>query len=146
MKRFYRTLALVGMITLSQANGQQLTNQRALETTIAPMENDILTTLENEDAEELINATCNLRRLKTIAPWRNRERCIISLMHVLNDERHDPRARIIAAGMLHELRSDRADFAISRNALFADEVHVQRYCAMLSRNRSIEKTGAFASR
>jgi hypothetical protein len=61
-------------------------------------------------------------------------------MQVLNKETNDPAARVLAAMVLHELRSERGDFAISRNAQFTDDARVKRYCMILSRVRLLEKS------
>jgi hypothetical protein len=45
----------------------------------------------------------------------------------------------IAAMTLHELRSSRGDFAISRNAQFTDNPRVKRYCVILARTRLLEQ-------
>jgi hypothetical protein len=106
---------------------------------VAKIEKVLIKALQSDDPEVLRNVTCNLRRLRQLVPHYDWDKCIIPLMHVLNAEEHDAVARVIAAGILHELQTERGDFAISRNAQFSDDLRVRRYCSILARVRFIEK-------
>jgi hypothetical protein len=111
---------------------------------IAKIEKILIKGFESNDPEALRSSTCTLRRLMQLAPNYDWTDCIIPLMHVLNTEEHDPAARVMAAGILHELGTERGDFAISRNAQYSDDLRVRRYCSILAKARSLEKSRMLA--
>ena len=106
---------------------------------IERIEKNIVKTLESDIPDLQINGALTLHRFREVAPEYGWNRCIIPLMHILNGEENDPSARLIAAMALHELRSSRGDFAISRNAQFTDNLRVKRYCVILTRTRLVEQ-------
>jgi len=106
---------------------------------IERIEKNIVKTLVSDIPDLQINGALTLHRFREVAPEYGWNRCIIPLMHILNGEENDPSARLIAAMALHELRSSRGDFAISRNAQFTDNPRVKRYCAILTRMRLVEQ-------
>ena len=137
-----RTLALFaamafvsGAVLASPAEQEKDT----LHIQIARIEKILIKGFQSDDPQALRNSTCTLRRLMQLAPNYDWTDCIIPLMHVLNAEEHDPTARVIAAGLLHVLGTERGDFAISRNAQFSDDLRVRRYCSILAKARSVEK-------
>jgi hypothetical protein len=104
------------------------------------MEKSIARSLESNPPTRQIEAAMLLHRAKALAPTHEWDRCIIPLMGILNRESNEASARLLAALLLHELRSERGDFAISRNALFTDDQRVKRYCTILARTRLLEKS------
>lgn len=104
------------------------------------IEKCIVKGLESSETAQQIDAAMMLHRVRGQIPAHDWDRCIIPLMHILNGEDNQPSARLLAAMLLHELRTERGDFAISRNALFTDDARVKRYCTILARTRLLEKT------
>jgi hypothetical protein len=104
------------------------------------LEKSIARSLESNSPTQQIEAAMLLHRAQALAPTYEWDRCIIPLMRILNRESNEASARLLAALLLHELRSERGDFAISRNALFTDDPRVKRYCTILARTRLLEKT------
>ena len=104
------------------------------------IEKSIARGLESVDVAQQIDAAMLLHRVLGQVPAHEWDRCIIPLMHILNGENNNSSARLLAAMVWHELRSERGDFAISRNALFTDDGRVKRYCAILTRTRLIERS------
>jgi hypothetical protein len=98
------------------------------------LEKSIARSLESNSPTAML-----LHRAQALAPTYEWDRCIIPLMRILNRESNEASARLLAALLLHELRSERGDFAISRNALFTDDPRVKRYCTILARTRLLEK-------
>jgi hypothetical protein len=107
---------------------------------VAKLEKVIVRSLESKSPSQQVEAALMLHRVKLLAPTHEWDRCIIPLMRILNCENNESSARVLAALVLHELRSERGDFAIARNAQFTDDARVKRYCTILHRTRLIERT------
>jgi hypothetical protein len=107
---------------------------------VGQIEKSIVTGLQSNEITQQVDATMLLHRVRDVVPAHNWDRCIIPLMHILNGDDNQPSVRLLAAMVLHELRTERGDFAISRNALFTDDARVKRYCTILTRTRLIERT------
>lgn len=104
------------------------------------IEKNIVSGLKSHEVVQQTDAAMMLHRMLELVPARDWDRCIIPLMHILNGENNEPSARLLAALVLHEMRTERGDFAISRNALFTDDSRVKRYCTILTRTRLVEKS------
>jgi hypothetical protein len=139
MKVLVAVLILTGITNTGQTAAQQPTVPMAGSSITKSQERDLLKGLNSDDPAELTSTTRDLQRLSRSSPDYACDKFIIPLLHVLNDERHATCARVIAAGIFYEMRTQRGDFAIERNALFADDARVKRYCMMLARNRSMEQ-------
>ncbi len=107
---------------------------------ISRIEKNIVRGLESQEITRQVDAALMLHRVIGAVPAQDWDRCIIPLMSILNGENNPPRARLLAAMVLHELRTERGDFAIQRNALFTDDVRVKRYCTILTRTRLVERS------
>jgi hypothetical protein len=104
------------------------------------IEKCIVKGLKSNETTQQVDAAMTLHRVREVVPAHDWDRCIIPLMDILNGEDHQPSARLLAAMVLHELHTERGDFAISRNALFTDDARVKRYCTILTRTRLVERT------
>ena len=104
------------------------------------IEKCIVKGLQSSETTQQTDAAMMLHRVREVIPAHDWDRCIIPLMHILNGEDNQPSVRLLAAMVLHELRTERGDFAISRNAQFTDNARVKRYCTILSRARLNENT------
>lgn len=144
MKQALAVSVAVALFYAAACATQPRQSRDTLHLQVAKIEKVIIKAFQSDDPEALRNATCNLRRLRQLVPDYDWDKCIIPLMHVLNAEEHDATARVIAAGILHELRTERGDFAISRNAQFSDDIRVKRYCAILVKTRLLEKQKTLA--
>jgi hypothetical protein len=71
-------------------------------------------------------------------PEYNWSNSIIPLMRIVNGEDNDTDARITAALALYDLRTDRGDFLIVRNARFTSNERVKRHCLLLAASRQLE--------
>jgi hypothetical protein len=139
MKRLILILA-VGTITCGTLFAFQTGERHTFsQEHIERIEKIIVKTLESGIPDLQINAALTLHRFREVAPDYDWDRCIIPLMSILNGEENNPPARLVAAMALHELRSSRGDFSISRNAQFTDNPRVKRYCAILARTRLVEQ-------
>ena len=104
------------------------------------IEKCIVKGLQSSETTQQVDAAMMLHRVRQVVPAHDWDRCIIPLMRILNGEDNQPPVRLLAAMVLHELRTERGDFAISRNSLFTDNERVKRYCTLLTRARLIEST------
>jgi hypothetical protein len=144
MKRALAVTAAIAIIAGVACSFPAPQSRDTLHLQIAKIEKILIKGFQSNDPEVLRNTTCTVRRLRQLAPEYGWDKCIIPLMHVLNAEEHDATARVIAAGILHELQTERGDFAISRNAQFSDDARVKRYCAILAKVRALEKQKVYA--
>ena len=139
MKRLIVILAAGSMACTTLCAQQPIEGSFYSQTQVDRIEMSIAKGLESNEPSKQFDAAMMLHRMRGLAPAHDWDRCVIPLMHILNGEDNQPSARVLAAMVLHELRTERGDFAISRNALFTDEARVRRYCTILTRTRLIEK-------
>jgi hypothetical protein len=140
MKRLMIILAVESIVFTTLFGFQSIESSMFSQFQIDRMEKQISVTLGSSIPQQQIDGAMLLHRMIELNPSYEWSRCIIPLMQVLNKETNDPAARVLAAMVLHELRSERGDFAISRNAQFTDDARVKRYCMILSRVRLLEKS------
>ena len=81
------------------------------------------------------SAAIVLKQVKLFAPKYDFPGTIIPLMRIVKDENQEVTTRIAAAVVLHELRSDRGDYAIKGTAQFTDVDRVKRICSLLVYDR-----------
>ncbi len=86
------------------------------------------------------SAAQTLRELKAYNPGFSYSRSIIPLMHIVKTETADTRSRLCAILALHDLKSDRGDYAIAITAKFSDNQKVKKLCYWLAYTRQMEKT------
>jgi len=130
----------VGLTTAATVFAFQPIEQGLLsQTQLARIEKQLAANLQSAVARQQVDAALVLHRMIEIAPGHEWNRCVIPLMQILNRETNESASRVLAAMVLHELRSERGDFAISRNAQFTDDQRVKRYCTILTRTRLLEK-------
>ncbi len=145
MKRLLTVLIIAEFLGGNMISAQPAEVQTSRSDRIAAIEHLLLDGLWSDDPSQLRGATFAVRRLTLSSPDYDWDRFIIPLMHVVNDDRHDPGARIMAAVALHDLRSDRADFLIAQEARFCEDCCVRRYCQRLAHSRAAEQRGSFAA-
>jgi len=140
MKRLIILLA-AGTLACPSLFALQLIQESLLSASqVDQAERSIVKGLESSEPARQVEAVMTLHRVRGLAPTHGWDRCIIPLMHILNGETNEPATRLLAALVLHELRTERGDFAIARSAQFTDNVRVRRYCAILTRTRLIERS------
>jgi len=144
MKRALAVAAAIALVASTACSFPPRQSRDTLYLQIGKIEKILIKGFQSNDPEVLRNTTCTVRRLRQLTPEYDWDKCIIPLMHVLNAEEHDATARVIAAETLHELHTERGDFAISRNAQFSDDLRVKRYCAILANVRALEKHRVYA--
>ena len=139
MKRLIFILAAGTIVCTALLAAQPIDQPLFSQAQVDRTERIIAKGLESPDTSEQVDAVMKLHRMCGIVPGHDWDRCIIPLMRILNGEDNQPPARLLAAMVLHELRTERGDFAISRNALFTEDARVKRYCTILTRTRLAEK-------
>ena len=138
MKRFLIVLA-IGCLAANSLNATEPKHSQSFtQARISVIEQELIAALESDIPGLQISAARTMRQLRECAPWYEWDASIIPLMHIVNREEHDAKARVSAAVALHELRSSRGDYAIQRMGQFASDSKVRRACFMLCRARQTE--------
>jgi hypothetical protein len=85
------------------------------------------------------SAAQTLRELKAYNPGFSYSRSIVPLMRLVKSENADTRSRICATLALHDLKSERGDYAIAITAKFSDNQKMKKLCYWLAYTRQVEK-------
>ena len=96
------------------------------------IENNLIAALESASPTLQASAAQVIRDIKASKPGYDFARSIIPLMRILKDENQELGVREMAALTLHEIGSDRGDFAIERESAFCTQPHLKRLCTWLT--------------
>jgi hypothetical protein len=134
---------LAGIVLCTAAYGfvvaGDIETQRTLtKANVGRIEKDLIKAFESNSPGLQASAAITLIQIRREMPEYNWSNSIIPLMHIVNGEDNDADARIAAALALYDLRTDRGDYSIVRNARFTSNDRVKRYCLMLAVNRQLE--------
>jgi len=99
------------------------------------IESNLQQALESASFGMQASAAQVVRDVKALVPRYEFSRLVIPLMRILKDENAQPASRILAALALHELGSERGDFAIKRVGEFTGVRQVKRVCQSLTCER-----------
>ncbi len=103
---------------------------------LGQIEENLVRDLESSMVGVCIGGAQTAREMKKHAPNYDFSKIIIPLMRIVKDEDADRAARIVAALALHDLESERGDFAISREGEMAKDEIFKSFCASLARTRT----------
>ncbi len=103
------------------------------------IEDNLVKDLESPIPGVVIGGAQTVREMKKAVPTHDFAKLIIPLMAIVKDENGDRAARIIAALALHEIKSDRGDFAISREGEMSGDEVFKSLCANLAKVRAAEQ-------
>ncbi len=136
-------LSIILLLTVGTplVNGQQV-HQPEIPASDAKMklaQANILLALNSDMPDLQGSAALTLRELRKKTSDLDFSNSIIPLMRIVKTEDLDSRTRVAAALALHELRSERGDFAIQRTAEFTDDSYVKHICTWLAVERTREK-------
>ena len=106
---------------------------------LSRIEDNLLWCLASDSPGARAGAAHVLRRLKQAAPEYSFRRSVIPLMRILRDNECDELSRLAAVMALHELRTDRGDYAIKAAARFSEKGRFKRLCEHLVLVRSAER-------
>ena len=109
------------------------------------IEKSLISAMESNRPNLQASAAYTLLKLKTLVPGYSFSESIIPLMRIVKDESHEVGARVAAGLALHELRSERGDFAISREAKFTEVRLLNHLYSWLAYARFQERKNASAS-
>lgn len=104
------------------------------------IERNLVVALESGVACMAADAALVLRDLKRIRPEQSFTSAVIPLMRILKNDECRCGCRVAAALALHQLQSERGDFAIEREAQFSSSRYVRHICRWLAYERTNEKT------
>ena len=102
------------------------------------IEQNLVQALESNSPGLQASAAQVIRDVKKLRPEFKFSRSVIPLMGNVKNERSDIGARIVATLALHELKTARGDFAISRSAKFSNNGRIQHLCTWLTYARAKE--------
>lgn len=91
------------------------------------------------------SASQTVRDLKGLLPNQEFSTIVIPLMGILKDEHRDVAVRTIAALALHDLHSQRGDFAIQQVARFTENQRLAHLCTWLTVERKMKESPAAQS-
>ncbi len=128
-------IAAYGIMVAGETETQRTFTKAKLER----IEQDLINAFQSNIPGLQTSAATTLVQVRKQTPEYSWSNSIIPLMRIVNDESNDADARIAAALALYELRSDRGDYSIVRNARFASNARVKRFCSLLTANRQFEK-------
>jgi hypothetical protein len=115
--------------------------QRFVNATVEQSVQSLKMALDNPSQGIQVSAAQTVRQLKELLPEHEFSLLIIPLMHIVKDEDAGTPSRVVAALALHDLRSSRGDYAISRTAEFSTNKRVKHICSWLAYNRKREAVG-----
>lgn len=134
-----KALAFLGMMVLVtplvQATDTPRPAGRFINATVEQSEQSLKLALESNSVGLQVSAAQTARDLKALLPREEFSSLIIPLMRIVKNEDAETPCRIVAAIALHNLRSERGDFAIERAAQFTGNERVKHVCSWLSFNR-----------
>ncbi len=102
------------------------------------VEQNLVQALESNSPGLQASAAQIIRDVKKLRPEFKFSQSVIPLMGIVKNERSDIGARIVATLALHELKTARGDFAISRSAKFSNNGRIQHLCTWLTYARAKE--------
>ncbi len=100
----------------AQAQTTQIESKPFQHATVEQTEKSLVKALESNSPGLQLTAAATIRELKALMPERSFSSLVIPLMRVVKDEGADRDARIVAAIALHELHSEKGDYAIKSMA------------------------------
>ncbi len=109
------------------------------------IEKSLISAMESNRPNLQASAAYTLLKLKALVPGYSFSESIIPLMRIVKDESHEVGARVAAGLALHTLRSERGDFAISREAKFTEVKLLNHLYSWLAYARFQERKNASAS-
>ncbi len=149
MKHFNKLLAaavllvgtvLIGGYAFAQNDDEGAVTRYFSDEKLAKIEDNLVVALAHHSPGVQASAAQTLRQLKMYNPDYPFSESIIPLMAIVKKETCCQTARICAALALHDLKSERGDFAISQTGRFTDDEKLKRMCFWLAYDRQIEKS------
>lgn len=137
MKRFTVLTATIIMAWASvHAAGSTYSNDsRFTDEKLQVIEKSLRGALESGNFGLQTSAAQVVRDVKALVPRYEFSSLVIPLMRIVKDESAEPARRILAALALHELGSERGDFAIKRVGELTDVKMVKHVCLWLTYER-----------
>jgi hypothetical protein len=134
MKRFNLFFAVLFVIawTNGYAGSTYSSDPRFTDEKLQVIEKSLRCALESENFGLQTSASQVIRDVKSLVPRYEFSSLVIPLMRIVKDEAAQPANRILAVLALHDLGSERGDFAIKRVGKFADVGQLKHLCMALT--------------
>jgi hypothetical protein len=140
-KLFLLPLALVACVVHAQTSSDVPFNPHNA-VRLAQTTESLVNALESASPGLQATAAQTVRELKDMLPDESFSSLIIPLMRVVKDPDAVVESRIMCALALHELHSERGDFAIKGEAIYAENTRFQRLCAALTAKKQQDEMRA----
>jgi hypothetical protein len=142
MKRFavLTTTIMMGWATLHAAGSTYSDDRRFTDEKLQAIEKNLQRALESDNFGLQTSAEQVIRDVKALVPQYEFSSLVIPLMRILKDESAASPNRILAALALHELGSERGDYAIRRVGELSDIRQLKHVCAWLTYSRAVART------
>ncbi len=132
-------ICLLGGQGFAKNDQDQSGNYHFTDQKLEMIEKNLILALNYPSSDVQASASQTLRQAKFYNPEYSFSSSIIPLMAIVKSESASTVARICAALALHDLKSERGDFAISQMARFTDDAKVKNICFWLTYERQKEK-------
>lgn len=139
MKRLFASIVLCTAAYGIVVAGDNASQRAQIRANIERIEQNLIMAYESGIPGLQANAAITMLQVQKEVPDYRWSNSIIPLMRIVNGESNDEKSRIAAALALSQIRSDRGDYSIVRNARFTSNSRVKRYCSLLAANRIAEK-------
>lgn len=136
MKRFVGFAAtMLIMWTSGYAGNTYSDDPRFTDEKLKTIEASLQDALESGNFGIQTSAAQVVRDVKSLVPRYEFSSLVIPLMRIVKDDRAEPAKRVLAALALHELGSERGDYAIKRVGEFTDVKQLKHICMWLTYSR-----------
>ena len=133
-----------GIATFAQSDGNG--PKPFIRATVEQTEQSLVNALASGSPGLQVSAAATIRELKALMPQRSFSKLVVPLMRLVKDEDADRDARIVAAIALHELHSDKGDYAIKSSAMSTSNERFAYICSWLTYYRLKEDHPEFAAK
>lgn len=131
-------IVILLLVSTTFALGPKKAIRQFTEAEIDEIEKNLVSGLESEIPSLQASAAMVLKDVKCCVPDEKFSSTVIPLMRLLKDKNEITNVRIAAALALHELKSERGDFAIKRSIRFSNSERVKHICKWLTYMRWLE--------
>lgn len=140
-KLFLLPIALIACVGRAQTSSDVPFNPHNA-VRLAQTKESLVRALESASPGLQATAAQTVRELKAMLPDEPFSELIIPLMRVVKDPDAVVESRIMCALALHEIHSERGDFAIKGEAIYAENARFQYICAALTAEKQQEEMRA----
>jgi len=140
MKISTSLMVLIAVVAASAFGGKKSNDVLFKGTPVDLIEQNLAMALRTPCPGVQASASQTIRDLKALLPDQEFSSVVVPLMAILKDEHRDVAIRMMAALALHDVHSQRGDFAIQQTARFAENPRLVHLCTWLTVERTRKDT------